>query len=295
MQNQKKGLIYSIAAFLIWGLLPVYWKLLASVNAIEILANRIIWALVILILILIWNKKWPELKTCLKNKKELLFLLISSIMIGLNWGIYIYAVVSGKILETSLGYYINPLLAVIIGVIFYKEKLNNLTKAALGIATIGVLVKALQFGQIPWLSLALAITFALYGGIKKSVKAESSLGLTIETALMAPLALAYIIYRQSIGLGAYVTENIWIILLLIGGGLATMFPLLLFSSAAKKVPMSTLGFTQYISPTIGMFLGIFIYHEQFTTGDLISFALVWLALAIYSYAISSKKSLSKNK
>ena len=276
-----------------WGLLPIYWKALESVQPTTILANRIIWAFILLVIIVSLSKKWQELKEKLKNKRLLLLLIASSLLIGINWGLYIYAVVNDRILETSLGYYINPLLVVIIGVIIYKEKLNNSTKVAIGIAAIGLIIKGIQYGQIPILSLALAISFALYGGIKKSTIIDSSLGLTIETALLTPMVLIYIIYNQWLGTGIYSTASPIIIILLIGAGAATLTPLLLFSSAAKKVPLTVLGFTQYISPTISLFLGIFIYKESFKALDMLSFILIWIALIIYTY--SANKESRKEK
>ena len=291
MDQREKGTIFGILSFTIWGLLPIYWKALESVKPTIILANRIIWAFIFLLIIISIGKKWKDLKDNLKNKKLLLLLSGSSILIGINWGLYIYAVVTDRILETSLGYYINPLLVVIIGVIIYKEKLNALTKIAIGIAVIGVIFKTIQVGHVPILSLALAVSFALYGGIKKSTHIDSSLGLTIETALLAPIALVYIIYNQMIGLGAYSMESPLITILLVGAGIATLTPLVLFSSAAKKVPLTVLGFTQYISPTISLFLGIFIYKESFKILDLISFIFIWIALGVYSYSqIKDKKS-----
>ena len=293
MKERKKGTIYAIISFIMWGLLPIYWKSLESVQPTIILANRIIWAFILLVIIVSLSKKWQELKEKLKNKRLLLLLTASSLLIGINWGLYIYAVVNDRILETSLGYYINPLLVVIIGVIIYKEKLNNLTKVAIGIAAIGLIIKGIQYGQIPILSLALAISFALYGGIKKSTIINSSLGLTIETALLTPIALIYIIYNQWLGAGIYSTASPIIIILLIGAGTATLTPLLLFSSAAKKVPLTVLSFTQYISPTISLFLGIFIYKESFKALDMLSFILIWIALIIYTY--SANKESGKEK
>lgn len=286
MKERNKGNIYAIIAFVIWGLLPIYWKALDSVKPTIILANRIFWAFILLVIIITITKKWKILKEKLKDRKLVLLLTASSILIGINWGLYIYAVVTDRILETSLGYYINPLLVVIIGVIFYKEKLDLLTKIAIGVAAIGVIIKTIQYGQIPILSLALATSFALYGGIKKSTNVDSSVGLAIETAILAPFALAYLIYAQPTG-----NTSPIILLLLIGAGLVTLTPLLFFSSAAKRVPLSVLGFTQYISPTVSLVLGVFVYRESFGMLDLVSFIFIWLALIIYTYSSFKNKKI----
>jgi len=221
----------------------------------------------------------------------MLYIFVASILIAINWGLYIWAVNSDMIVDSSLGYYINPLLAVVLGVVIYKEKLGYWTGAALIIASIGVIIKTVQFGKIPWISLGLAISFALYGAIKKSVKATSIVGLTLETAMITPLAAIYLVSRHVSGLGAFKTESTVVIMLLIGAGIVTAVPLLLFASGAKRLPMSLIGFTQYISPTISLIIGIFVYHEGFTAIDVIAFCFIWAALAIYTI---SQMNLAKN-
>lgn len=201
------------------------------------------------------------------------------------------AVNSDKIVDASLGYYINPLFAVALGMLIFKEKLNYYQVSALFIASIGVIIKTLQYGKIPWISLGLAISFGLYGAIKKLVRANSIVGLTLETTMLTPVAAIYIVSRQISGLGVLGKEDIMVILLLIGAGIVTAVPLLLFASGAKRLPMSVLGFTQYISPTISLLIGIFVYHESFTTVDMIGFGFIWGALAIYSF---SQINLTKN-
>lgn len=283
MQKEKTaGIVCAVAAYGLWGILPIYWKLINNVFSIEILSNRIVWAFVFMALIIAVTRQWTELKEMVKDRKQMFNIFAASILIAINWGLYIWAVNSNKIVDASLGYYINPLLAVALGVLIFKEKLNNWTWAAITIASIGVLIKTVQYGKIPWISLALAISFALYGAIKKSVKANSIIGLTIETAMLAPVAAAYIAYRNVSGIGAFNTEGTLVILLLIGAGIVTAVPLLLFSSAAKRLPLSLVGLTQYISPTISLLIAIFIYHEGFTNGDMIAFCFIWVALIVYS-------------
>jgi chloramphenicol-sensitive protein RarD len=294
MSNEKtKGVIYAIAAYTLWGVLPVYWKLIDSVFSMEILSNRIVWAFVFTIVIIGVTKQWEELKLIAKDKKQMLYIFIASILIAFNWGLYIWAVNSDKIVDASLGYYINPLLAVALGVVIFKEKLSLLQGGALLIAFIGVIIKTLQYGKIPWISLGLAISFALYGATKKSIKANSIVGLTLETIMLTPAALAYIGVRQLSGVSAFQKEGVVVILLLICAGVVTAVPLLLFASGARRLPMSVLGFTQYISPTISLVIGIFVYNEGFTAVDVVGFCFIWLALVVYSISqireVRSKK------
>nr|WP_312292198.1 EamA family transporter RarD [Clostridium chromiireducens] len=295
MRNEKTtGVIYAVTAYILWGILPVYWKFISSVSSIEILSNRIVWAFVFTILIIIVTKQWSELKLIAKDKKQMFYIFIASILIAINWGLYIWAVNSDKIVDASLGYYINPLLAVALGVIIFKEKISYWTGAALTIASIGVIVKTVQYGKIPWISLGLAISFGLYGAIKKSVKANSIIGLTLETAMLTPVAAAYIVSRHVSGLGAFKTEGTLVILLLIGAGVVTAIPLLLFASSARRLPLSLIGFTQYISPTISLIIGVFVYNEGFTTVDMIAFCFIWAALIVYSFSQISLVKSPKN-
>jgi chloramphenicol-sensitive protein RarD len=283
MRDEKNiGVIYAVFAYTLWGILPLYWKLVDSVFSMEILANRIVWAFAFTIVIIGVSRQWEELKCIIKNKKQMFYILIASILIAFNWGLYIWAVNSDRIVDASLGYYINPLLAVALGVIIFKEKLSFLQGGALLVAAIGVLIKTIQYGKIPWVSLGLAISFALYGATKKSIRANSIVGLTLETTMLTPVALAYIASRQLNGVSSFQTEGVVVNLLLIGAGVVTAIPLLLFASGARRLPMSVIGFTQYISPTISLLIGVFVYHENFTSVDMISFCFIWGALAIYS-------------
>jgi chloramphenicol-sensitive protein RarD len=285
MRDEKTaGVIYAVAAYILWGILPIYWKLINSVFPIEILSNRIVWAFVFTVVIIAVTKQWEELKRIAKDKKQMVYIFIASILIAFNWGLYIWAVNSDKIVDSSLGYYINPLFSVALGVIIFKEKLSYWQKVALSIAFTGVIIKTLQYGKIPWISLGLAISFGLYGAVKKYVRANSIVGLTLETTMLTPVAAAYIASRQFSGIGAFETEGAVVILLLIGSGVVTAIPLLLFASGAKRLPMSVLGFTQYISPTISLVIGIFVYHEGFTAMDMVGFGFIWAALAIYSFS-----------
>lgn len=283
MNEQKTdGILYAAAAYILWGVLPIYWKLVRGVFSIEVLSNRIIWAFVFTVLIIAITKQWDALKMVMRDKKQIFSIVVASILIAFNWGLYIWAVGAGKIIDASLGYYINPLFAVLLGVIIFKEKLTHWTGTALAIATIGVIIKTVQYGQIPWISLSLAISFGLYGAIKKMVRASSIVGLTLETTVLFPIAAIYIIVRHVNGVGAFETASFPVSILLIGSGIVTAIPLLLFASAAKRLPLSVIGFIQYISPTISLLIGIFVYRESFTMVDVVAFCFIWAALALYT-------------
>lgn len=282
--ERTSGVLYAVAAYILWGILPIYWKLIDSVFSIEILSHRILWAFVFTMGIIATTREWKALKLIMKDKQQMMYIFMASILIAFNWGLYIWAVNSDKIVDASLGYYINPLFAVVLGMLVFKEKLNYWQVGALLIAGMGVMIKTLQYGKIPLVSLGLAVSFGLYGMMKKFIQGNSIVGLTIETTMLVPIAGIYIGVRQMSGVGAFGREPLGVILLLIGAGIVTAVPLLLFSSGAKRLPLSILGFTQYISPTISLLIGIFVFHEVFTTVDMMSFGLIWLALAIYSFS-----------
>lgn len=283
MGNQKMlGIMYAVSAYILWGLFPLYWKLVSDVFSVDILAHRVLWAFVLMVIVITCTRQWKVLKSIASDRKQLLYIFMAGILVTANWGIYIWAVNANRILDASLGYYINPLISVALGVIIFKEKLNGWQRAALSIASIGVIILTVQHGKFPWVSLSLALTFGLYGAIKKLVKANSIIGLALETAAITPIAMMYIVAREVYGQGVFGNETLSIALLLIGGGVVTAVPLLLFAEGAKRIPLSTLGFTQYASPTISLLLGIFMYHEKFTMANMISFCFIWFALIIYS-------------
>ncbi|KMT23259.1 EamA family transporter RarD [Clostridium cylindrosporum] len=293
ISRTKMGVIYATLSYLLWGILPLYWKAINNVAPFEILANRIFWAFIFVGILLMRNGQLKELIEVIKNKRSLLFISLSAAMVTVNWGLYIWAVNSNHIVESSLGYYMNPLIVVFFGVIFLKEKLTKGQIAALILATTGVLVLTFQYGKVPWISIALAVTFALYGLLKKLTNAGSMVSLGIETALVTPFALIYIITRQINGIGAFGNITAFQTILLVCSGIVTATPLILFAKGAKRIPLSTLGFIQYISPTMSLLLGIFLFHEKFTIVHLISFGFIWLSLLVYS--ISETKFVKKEK
>lgn len=288
--DYKQGVLEAGLSYLIWGLLPIYWKFLGEVNSDEILANRVVWSFVFMILLLAVTKKIGRLRETIvqlmSQKQQLFALIIASLLISGNWYIYIWAVNSGHMIEASLGYYINPLVSVLLGMIFFKEKMNVLQIISLVLAFIGVLVLTINYGSFPWVSLTLALSFGLYGLAKKMIKLDSAIGLTLETMIVTPLGIIYMAYLFMKGSNAIFTISPSIDMLLLGAGVATATPLLYFAKGAQKIPLSTLGFLQYIAPTISLMLGVFVYGEHFSRIHLLAFVFIWSALTIYSFSKS---------
>ncbi|MFD1036971.1 EamA family transporter RarD [Virgibacillus byunsanensis] len=284
-QNQEKlGILYITGAYLMWGFLPMYWKLVQDVGAGEILAHRIVWSFVFMLVIVLILRKWPafikECKVIIKDKKKLIGITVASIMISVNWITFIWAVNSDHVIQASLGYYINPLVSILLGIVVLKETLTRRQLFSIILAGIGVIYLTISFGVFPWVSLLLAFSFAIYGLLKKMVDIGAMFGLTIETMIVTPLAA---IYLFSIPDGSLSWNSLFSTtsLLLLGAGVATAIPLLSFANGAKRIPLSMVGFLQYFAPTIMLILGVFLYGETFSQAHLISFVLIWIALIIY--------------
>ena len=265
-----------------WGLFPIYWKLLESVPAAEILAHRIVWSLAFVALLLVLQKDWRWLKDVRHNRRTLLTYSLAAILLSINWFTYIWAVNAGYVVEASLGYFINPLVNFLLGVIFFKEKLRGGQVAAMVLAVLGVVYLTISFGALPWISLVLAFSFGMYGLIKKTAPLESMHGFGLETAVLFLPALGFLLYRGATGVGAFMQNGTAVTLLLFLAGPVTSIPLLLFGFAARRIPLSMLGFIQYIAPTLQFLLGVFVYHEPFPLSNLVGFSIIWLALLIYS-------------
>lgn len=292
MKNEhQSGLLYAIGSYAIWGVLPIYWKLLKPVDATEVLAHRVLWSFAFVAVLLGLGKLWPQVGVLLRDRRRLGLTVFAAAMISLNWGLFIWSIQSDHILDSSLGYYINPLVAVLLGVVLFKERLNRWQLLAIAAAAIGVLILVLEYGCFPWLSFSLAITFGLYGALKKLIQAPSLVGLAVETAVLLPLSLAWIGIRQVEGTGALGHSTVFVTVLLLGAGAITAIPLLLFAEGARRIPLSTLGITQYISPTLMFILGIFVYREPFRLAQGISFGFIWLALIIYTLSQKRLKTL----
>ena len=283
-KSQSKGIVYAIASYALWGILPLYWKALKQIDAGEILASRILWSFVFFSLILLIVGGLRDLKQVFSNSKKMLGVFLGALLITANWFIYIWAVNSNQVIEASLGYYINPLFTVVLGLIVLKEQIDRWQIFSLLLALLGVIVITVQYGKVPWVALLLAISFGLYGLVKKLSDLTSIIGLTMETMLIAPVALGYIVYKQVEGTSSLIALPLNVSVLVVLSGVVTAIPLLLFAQGAKCVPLSTMGFIQYLSPTISLLLGIFLFKEVFTRVDFISFGLIWLALGIYSFS-----------
>jgi chloramphenicol-sensitive protein RarD len=286
--EEKKGITYTVCAYLFWGFLPLYWKLLQDVPVEEVLAQRIFWSLIFMILIILIFKKWSDfhkdLKSMLTNKKLMVLLVTAGLLISTNWFIYIWAVNNNHVIETSLGYYINPLVTVLMGMIVFKEKLNGLQLIALLLAFIAVLILTVQYGEIPWIALSLAFSFALYGLVKKSADYDAVLGLTFETLVVFPFATAFLLRSFFLRESAIYAGSIETTFLIVGAGVMTAVPLLLFAHGAIRIPMYVIGFLQYIAPTIMLFLAIFVFNESFTSIHFVSFTLIWVSLVIFTWS-----------
>ncbi|KAA0546108.1 EamA family transporter RarD [Bacillus sp. BGMRC 2118] len=288
--TQGAGILAAALSYVIWGFLPLYWKLLDHVSPGEILSHRIVWSFVFMIVILFIAKKvklfWADLKELITNRKRFIAITSASVIISLNWVLYIWAVNTDQVVQASLGYYINPLISILLGIFVLKEKLTFWQTISFVLATIGVIYLTVHFGTIPWIALLLAISFGVYGLIKKMVSLSPMTGLAIETMFITPIALLFLSFLHIEGNGVF-ASNPSDTFILMGAGIATAVPLLLFASGAKKIPLSMIGFLQYIAPTLMLIIGVFLYHEPFTKYHLIAFICIWSALAIY-YLSKSK-------
>ncbi len=278
---KNKGIWYAVFCYFIWGFFPLYWKLLNSVSAVQIVAHRQTWSFLLLITIILVGGHWQKLRGLI-NRRTLLFYLAAGVLLTINWLVYIYGVNAGFVVETSLGYFINPLVSVLFGVIFFGERLPISKWIPIGIAAIGVIYLTISYGALPWISLALAVSFGSYGLVKKLSPLNSLYGLTLETATMFIPAVGYLLFVETQGSGAFGHASLLTHLLIILSGVVTAIPLLLFASAARSIPLSMIGILQYIAPTLQFLLGVFVFHEAFTTERLIGFCIIWLALLLFS-------------
>jgi chloramphenicol-sensitive protein RarD len=276
------GVIYAGVAFLIWGLAAVYWKELKSVPPLEIIAHRVSWSFFLLLFLIVLKRQWAEFIAILQNPQMLLILVASAILLAANWLLYVWAVNNDHLLQASLGYYINPLVNVVLGLVFLKERLRRPQVLAVLLAATGVLYLTIQYGQFPWISIGLAMSFGFYGLIRKVVPTTPLLGLTVETLLLSLPAIGFLIFLDTRGSGSLFRVNFNLDLLLMGCAPLTAVPLLCFTAGAKRLYLATLGLMQYIAPS-GMFLlAVFFYREPFSTAQVWTFVMIWTALVIYS-------------
>lgn len=282
----KGGFFAALGAYVIWGVLPIYWKMLQTAGAYEILAHRVLWSFVFMVVLLAVLGRLREATDVLRalwhDKKRFLAVAGGGFLVTSNWGTYIWAVNSGYIVETSLGYYINPLVSVALGVFIFKETLSRTKKIAFAIAACGILNMTYQFGEMPYIALYLACSFAAYGALKKYARLDPYVGIALETLFVTPLALLYIIHLADIGQSHFTFDDPMRTLLLIGAGAVTAIPLVLFARGINTLPLNVVGFLQYSSPTLALIIGVFLYGEPFTPTHAVSFSFIWLALFIFS-------------
>lgn len=286
MSEKQKGILFVSGAYIIWGVLPIYWRQIESVSPFEIIAHRIFWSFIFMVLYIMFTGRWQYLKTNLtfifSNKKKALSLLAASIIISINWLTYILAVNEGHILEASLGYYINPFVSILLAYFILKERFSKGEWLAIFIVSLGVIYMALGVGHIPWLALTLAVTFGVYGLIKKTINIDATYALAVETAVLAPVALLYILYLNATGGNTLDFGLNRDTAFTMGTGVVTAIPLLLFALGAVRIPLSLTGLLQYIGPTLMLIIGIFLYGESFTTTHKIAYGLIWAGLIFYT-------------
>ena len=276
------GVLYALLAYLTWGLAPIYWKALGHVDAAEILAHRFLWTVVATLVVLLVLRRLPELGAAWRNRRERWLLVVSGALIAVNWGIFIWAVNVDRIVDTSLGYYLNPLINVAIGFVLLGERLSRPQILAVGIAAAGVAALAIEQGGLPWISLALAFSFALYGVAHKWTDVRPIPGLALESMAIAPLGVVLLAAFTDAPPGAIASGDGWTRALLVGAGPVTALPLVAFASAARRLPLSTLGLFQYVAPSLSLVIAVLVYGEPFRAVQGFAFGCIWIALAIYS-------------
>ena len=281
MKKSNIGLISTLACYILWGLLPLYWHALEGVNPVFILCNRIIWSAVFTVSILLATKQLGEVRTVFRDKKKMRFMIPAAVSITINWGVYIWAVNAGHLLDSSLGYYMNPLMVFATGIILFHEKCGLYEWIALGLALIGVLIATVAYGAFPWIAIVLALSFSAYGTLKKLAGVGGLTSIAVETLLIGPLALAFVLFAP-VSHATVTSLNTAEAIMLVLSGIVTATPLILFTFGVNRLPLSTVGFLQYVSPTLQMIIGILVFHEVLTQDRIIAFAFIGAALVFYT-------------
>lgn len=282
MSETRRGAIFGAAAYLLWGVFPLYFPLLRPAGPIEVLAHRVVWSLVVVAVLVQLTHRWAGVRAIVADRGKLVRLTAAATVLAVNWGVYIYGVTTDRVVETSLGYFINPLVTVSLGVIVLRERLRPAQYAAVGVAAVAVLVLSIENGRPPWIALILAFSFGTYGLLKKTAVVGALEGLTVETAVLAPLALVFLLGLQVSGHATLTTHGPGHAALLAAAGLITAIPLLFFGAAASRVPLTTLGVLQYLAPTMQFLLGVLFFHEALGLARLLGFCLVWSALVLFT-------------
>lgn len=282
-QKARQGVLLALGAYTMWGIAPIYFKSLAAVSPLEILSHRVVWSFFLLAALLHFGRHWRTVRDVLTSKSKMLYLVTTAILVGANWLIFIWAVNANHMLDASLGYYINPLINVLLGMLFLGERLRKLQWFAVTLAACGVLVQLIVFGSVPIVAIALAFSFGFYGLLRKKVSVDAQTGLFIETLVMLPAAAIYLLFIADTPTSNLLANPSQLNLLLIAAGVVTTLPLLCFTGAATRLKLSTLGFFQYIGPSLMFLLAVLIYGEAFTSDKALTFAFIWGALVVFSF------------
>jgi chloramphenicol-sensitive protein RarD len=282
MTTERQGVLYGICAYLLWGLFPLFFPLLEPASPLEILAHRVVWTLLFVALLLVFRRRWAWVGAIVHDRRRLVILAVAAFVIAVNWGVYIWAVNNAHVVEAALGYYVNPLVTVLLGVVVLHERLRRMQWVAVGLATVAVLVLTVDTGRPPWIALVLALSFATYGLMKNRVRMPALESLSVETVLLAVPALVVLGVLQAHGNATFGHTSVHRDLLLMSLGVVTAVPLLLFAAAAARIPLTTMGLLQYITPTTQLVLGVAVLDEPMSTGRWLGFAIVWLALAVFT-------------
>ena len=279
---KNKGVLFALAAYILWGFFPLYFKAIQQVSALQILAHRIAWGFVFTLAVVLVLRQWKEFRASIFNRRTFLIYAGASVVLGINWFTYVWAVITNHVVESSLGYFINPIVSVLLGVIFLRERLRTFQWVAIAMVTAGVVYLTVTFGQLPWISLVLAVTFGFYGLLKKIAPLGALHGITLETAVLTIPSLAYLFIVNANGTGTFGHSTPLLDFLLVLSGPVTAIPLLLFATGARRIPLTTIGLLQYIAPTLQFLLGVLVFHEPFDQSRLIGFMIIWLALVLFS-------------
>ncbi len=279
---KNKGVLFALAAYILWGFFPLYFKAIQQVSALQILAHRIAWGFVFTLAVVLVLRQWKEFRASVFNRRTFLIYAGASVVLGINWFTYVWAVITNHVVESSLGYFINPIVSVLLGVIFLRERLRTFQWVAIAMVTAGVVYLTITFGQLPWISLVLAVTFGFYGLLKKIAPLGALHGITLETAVLTIPSLAYLFIVNANGTGTFGHSTPLLDFLLVLSGPVTAIPLLLFATGARRIPLTTIGLLQYIAPTLQFLLGVLVFHEPFDQSRLIGFMIIWLALVLFS-------------
>jgi chloramphenicol-sensitive protein RarD len=282
VDERRLGVLSGLAAYALWGLFPLYFPLLEPAGGFEIVAHRVLWSVVFVAGLLTVVRRWAQVRTLVADRRKLVVLLGAAVLIAANWLVFVHGVNSGQVVETSLGYFINPLVSVLLGVVVFSERLRPLQWTAVGIAAAAVAVLTIDYGRPPWIALTLAATFGLYGVMKKVVRVEAAPGLFVETALVAVPAGVVLAVLHTGGEGTFGNAGAGHALLLVSSGIATAVPLLLFATAARRIPLSTVGLLQYVTPLMQLAIGVFVFDEPMPPARLAGFVIVWVALAVFT-------------